>query len=292
MSRFCNLCGRRTVGAHFLYRRIEAEQEKGLVVCPHCEQDAQRCTICEIPIHPSVSHYGLCLSCAANVPICAACDQSIIGHAVYNCTNDAHYCEHCFEHLPHCAACGGAGHNGYQRHDGRFICAQCHETAVYDLATANNLYRRVMAVMSYHLGMRLKLRPALILVDRNQMLEILKQTSGQQMDKPEQVFGMFVQRHNKRGIYVQSDLPQILTIEVMAHEHAHAWQAENCPWLRDTLVIEGFAEWAAYRVLTILGAGKKAALMEERTDIYGQGLQLMLALERQGGAAAVFEACQ
>ena len=114
--------------------------------------------------------------------------------SVYNRASDAHYCKHCFEHLPHCAACGGAGHNGYQRHDGRFICAQCHETAVYDLATANNLYRRVMAVMSYHLGMRLKLRPALILVDRNQMLEILKQTSGQQLDKPEQVFGMFVQR--------------------------------------------------------------------------------------------------
>ena len=103
---------------------------------------------------------------------------------------------------------------------------------------------------------------------------------------------MFVQRHKKREIYIQSGLPQILTIEVMAHEYAHAWQAENCPWQQETLIIEGFAEWVAYRVLMLLGAGKKAALMEERTDIYGQGLQRMLSVEREGGTAAVFHACQ
>ena len=293
MSLFCNVCGGRTVGGHFLYRRIESQQKKGLVVCQDCEQHAERCTVCRIPIHPLVSHDGLCLTCAAEVPSCAACNKRIIGRAVYNRTNETHYCEHCFEYLPHCTACGGAvGDNGKKLIDGRFICAQCDKTAVYEFATANNLYRRVVAIMSYHLAMRLKSYPTLMLVDRNQMLRLLKQVSVQKTDKPEQVFGMFVQRHKKREIYIQSGLPQILTIEVMAHEYAHAWQGENCPRLQDPLIIEGFAEWAAYRVLTLLAAGKKAALMEERTDIYGQGLRWMLGLEREGGTAAVFHACQ
>ncbi len=293
MSFFCNVCGVRTAGGHFLYRRIEKTQKKGLVVCQDCEKHAKRCSMCRIPIHPLVSRDDLCLTCAREVPNCAACDKLISGRAVYNRTNEMHYCEHCFEFLPHCTACGGAvGQHGHKLADGRFICGQCHETAVYEFATANNLYRRVVAMMSYNLSMRLKSYPALILVDRNQMLQLLKQVSMQKTDKPEQVFGMFVQRHQQREIYIQSGLPQILTIEVMAHEYAHAWQAEYCPWLQDALTIEGFAEWAAYRVLTLLAASKKAALMEERADIYGQGLRRMLALEHEGGTAAVFHACQ
>ncbi|MGB0385198.1 MAG: hypothetical protein ACPGWR_10270 [Ardenticatenaceae bacterium] len=293
MSLFCNVCGRRTYGQHFVYQRMNAKQAKGLVVCLHCEDEAERCATCQIPIHSSVSYDGLCLSCAAQAPVCAACERRIIRQVVHNLSNDVYYCEHCFTHQPHCGVCGGAvGRKGHELHDGRFICAQCHQTAIYDLATAKNLYQRVIGIMSFHLKMPLKLRPALLLVDRNQMLEILKQTSPDDIDQPEQVLGIFVQRNERRDIYIQSGLPQILMIEVMAHEYAHAWQAENCPWQRKMLIIEGFAEWAAYRVLTILGAVKKAALMEWRTDIYGQGLQFMLTLERQGGAAAVFHACQ
>lgn len=130
--------------------------------------------------------------------------------------------------------------------------------------------------------------PALSLVDRNQMLALLAQVKDEDADQPELVFGLFVRRGRKRMVYVEYGLPQILMIQVIAHELAHAWQGENCPLLRDPLFREGFAEWVAYRALLALGAVKKAALMTQRTDLYGQGLQMMLALERGLARPACF----
>ncbi len=293
MGKFCNLCGRPTQGQYHIYRRLGSSLYKGLVVCEHCEREAQRCAVCRVPINPVVSPDGLCPACAVRVPRCVACGQLIRGPYVRNESNGAQYCETCFNHRPRCGVCGGAvGQGGYQLHDGRFICAQCHETAVYDAGKASNLYARVVGVVEQQLGLRLSIPPALSVVDHHHMLTLLEQMETNGPDKPDRVFGLFFRKGRKRTIYIEYGLPQILMIEVMAHEYAHAWQGENCPLLRDPLVREGFAEWAAYRVLTALGAVKKAALMERRMDLYGQGLQLMLALERQEGSAAVFEACR
>ena len=293
MGAFCNVCGKPTRGQYRIYRRLGFNLHKGLVVCERCEREAQRCAICRIPINPVVSPDGLCPICAARVPRCAACGQRIQGPYIRNESNGAEYCETCFNHQPRCGVCGGpVGRGGYQLHDGRFICAQCHETAVYDAGKANDLYERVVEIMDQQLGVRLNIHPALNLVDHNQMLALLEQMETDGADKPDRIFGLFFRRGRKRTIYVEYGLPQILMIEVMAHEYAHAWEGENCPLLRDPLVREGFAEWAAYRTLMALGAVKKASLMERRTDLYGQGLQLMLALERQGGTAAVFQACR
>ncbi|HID65237.1 MAG TPA: protein DA1 [Anaerolineae bacterium] len=292
-GKFCNLCGQPTKGQYNVYRRLGSDIHKGLVVCQRCEREARRCAICRIPISPVVSVNGLCPTCDTQVPRCAACGQRIQGHYIRNESNGAYYCETCFNHRPHCGVCGGAvGRGGYQLHDGRFICAQCHDTAVYDAGKAADLYEQVTGIMDQRLGMRLNMLPSLSLVDRNQMLALLEQTEISDTDDPDRVFGLFLRRGRKRTIYVEYGLPQILMIQIMAHEYAHAWQGENCPLLRDPFVREGFSEWAAYRVLVALGAVKKAALLEQRADLYGQGLQLMLALERQGGTAAVFQACR
>jgi hypothetical protein len=185
-----------------------------------------------------------------------------------------------------------AGPGSRPLHDGRRICAECHETAIYDGTRANELYARVLNIMAQDLRLQLSLQPALSLVDRDQMLALLAQTRSEDADRPDLVFGLFVRRGRKRAIYAETGLPQILLIQVLAHEAAHAWQGENCPLLRDPLFREGFAEWVAYRVLLTLGAVKKAALMEGRTDLYGQGLQAMLGLERAGGTEAVYGACR
>jgi hypothetical protein len=93
-------------------------------------------------------------------------------------------------------------------------------------------------------------------------------------------------------MYVVSGLPQILLIQTVAHEWAHAWQGENCPLLRDPLVREGFAEWVAYKTLQRMGASKKMALMEQQDGPYGQGLRKMLELERRGGLSGVLAFCR
>jgi len=293
MSRFCNVCGQPLRGRYQIYRRGDTAFAKGLVVCPRCERTAPRCAVCRVPIHPAASQEKLCPSCLAVAPVCASCGKRIHGRYYRNGANGAVYCEPCFRGQPRCDVCGGvAGPGSRQLHDGRHICADCHATAVYDDAKAGELYGRVLEIMARDLGLQLSIRPALSLVDRDQMLALLAQTKDEDTDRPELVFGLFVRHGRKRAVYVEFGLPQILMTQVLAHELAHAWQGENCPLLRDPLFREGFAEWVAYRVLLALGAVKKVALMEGRTDLYGQGLQAMLGLERAGGTEAVYGACQ
>lgn len=291
MKPFCNLCGQPTYGQGVVYRR--QSQRKGLVICLSCEDETKRCEICQIPVHPAMSEDGLCPTCAEHSHVCAACERRIKGRGYQNLANNVWYCEHCFTRQPRCGICSGAvGRKGKKLHDGRFICAQCDKTAIYEFERANVLYRRVIALTRYHLGIHLKNRPALVLADRQQMFDIIKQTSLHQPKNLDMIFGVFVRRNEKRDIYIETGLPQILMLQVMAHEYAHAWQSENSPRHQDPLIREGFAEWVAYRVLTTIGSVKKAALMEQRHDLYGQGLQLMLSLERKGGRRAVFERAQ
>jgi len=72
----------------------------------------------------------------------------------------------------------------------------------------------------------------------------------------------------------------------------HAWQGENCPLLHNTLIREGTAEWAAWKVLEALGERMQSSAMVSRTDIYGQGLRWALDLEKRAGSSAVLEACR
>lgn len=289
MSRFCNLCGGGLHGRYYVYRRRTIPGE--LIVCETCERFAPRCAACEIPLPPG-SEAEFCPRCQANLPTCVSCGKYITGPHYRN--GDQHtYCEACYQGCPRCDACGSpAVPGGFRLHDGRHICETCHHTAIFDQARAVEQYRRVINVMSSELRMTLGTRPGLVLVDRNQMVAEIAAAAeaGAALDAhPETIFGLYVRIGPHRVVYVEDGLPQILLIQVLAHELGHAWQADHCPLLHDRLFIEGFAEWTAYSVLNALGAVKKSALMLKRMDLYGQGLQAVLALEGQRGPGGVLE---
>ena len=211
MSHFCNLCGRPVRGSYRTYHRGDTTTGKGLIVCPNCERTAPRCAGCRVPIHPSASQDGLCPSCQTSTPRCASCGKRIQGRYYRNRAGDAIYCEVCFKGQPRCDVCGGvAGPGGYRLHDARHICADCHETAIYDGGKANELYARVLDLMARDLGLQLSVLPTLGVVDRNQMLGLLAQTKTDDANRPDLVFGLFVRRGRKRVIYVENGLPQIL----------------------------------------------------------------------------------
>ena len=54
-------------------------------------------------------------------------------------------------------------------------------------------------------------------------------------------------------------------------------------------IVEGFAEWVAYRVLLALGQQRDAARLTRRDDLYGKGLQYFIALEQRSGQQGVLQ---
>jgi hypothetical protein len=176
--------------------------------------------------------------------------------------------------------------------DGRRTCAHCHQTAVYDPAHAQELGQYVARVARERLGLSLNVGADFTLVDNRHLQRLAAEKSPDLRDGQDKIVGLFIHKGRKRVMYVLLGLPQILLIQTVAHEWAHAWQAENCPLLRDPLVREGFAEWAAYKTLQTMGAANKVALMEQQNGLYGEGLRRMIELERRDGVSGVLAFCR
>lgn len=202
-------------------------------------------------------------------------------------------CRRCQETAPRCDVCGvPMGGNHVHLPDGRRTCAHCHQTAVYDPSHAQTLFERVARVVAGQLGLGLNVGADFTLVDHQHLQRLAEKTSFDLHADPGRVVGLFIRKGRRRVMYVLSGLPQMLFIQTVAHEWAHAWQGENCPLLKDSLVREGFAEWAAYKTLQSMGAVKKMALMKRQNGLYGKGLRRMLELEQRDGVNEVLAFCR
>ncbi|MFB0535447.1 MAG: zinc-binding protein [Anaerolineae bacterium] len=290
-SKYCNICGRRIIGQGLVYRRSDEPAGERLTVCQRCGREAPRCAACQMPMSQGKAQGGLCLACQKGLPRCSLCGGPALGGCASLDNSLEIYCQDCFR-ASICDTCGRLCRDqGHRLHNGRRICPQCQQTAVYDPARASALFDQTIQIIQANLGLRLNVSTGFALIERNHLLALLDE-NGATDEKARRAMGLFRREGRKRVMCVERGLPQILMIQVMAHEYAHAWQGENCPLLRDPLTREGFAEWVAYKVLQAMGATKKMAVMERRGDLYGQGLRKMRGIEEQEGVEAVLQACR
>lgn len=165
--------------------------------------------------------------------------------------------------------------------DGRYICQQCHSTAIYRADDrAQRYYDQVIKTLDWRLGLRLRAIPKLRLVRQDNLARIAQEDGSK-------LLGLYSSQGNRANIYIIIGLPGNLFRETVAHELAHAWLFENAPHVSDLDLTEGFAEWVGYKVGQCLGDSFNPPLMKEKEGPYGRGLRRMLDLESQGGIAAV-----
>ena len=201
------------------------------------------------------------------------------------------YCSCCVEERPRCDTCARPVAALYWtlRH-GRKLCDRCQSTSVTQPAHSHALYKRVRADLVRILGIRLGEPCQLKVAGRRQMLQLIDKSTLYTLDADSRArcFGLFLREGRHRAIFVEYGLPQIVLLEVIAHEYAHAWQSERCPPDLSPEIQEGFAEWVAFKLLQHWGCRHRTARMLRRDDVYGRGLQMMLRWEMEGGTSAVF----
>jgi hypothetical protein len=175
--------------------------------------------------------------------------------------------------------------------DGRAICGVCQQTAIVDAGQAKSLFDQTISIIQNTLGLSLHIGVRFVVTDRIGLRAQVEKMQPGLAHEADRVLGVYVRNGRHRTIYVQNGLPRILLAQVISHEWGHAWQMENCPLVRNILIVEGFAEWLAYKVLQAMGAVKKMALMTARRDLYGEGLRLMLSRETREGVSGVVALC-
>lgn len=285
--KYCHLCGSPLLLAYTRY-------SSGLVVCPQCEQRAPRCASCQQPAREltAVDHTQVCRHCLSTLPRCAACGKPIIGHYFRFGDSPKPYCATCSEQRPICPICGAPlGPDGQRLSKGQYRCGECAQTLVLDDQSAQALYQMVVQQAGAIFDRDVRQMPLLRIVDPAELAvvrqrhEHLTPTIGATR---QHVLGFFEQQGPARTIYIERALPRATLIGTLAHEYAHAWQADYAPQQQSALQREGFAEWLSYRVLVALGHTREAARATRREDDYGRGLRHFIALEQQHGRQAVF----
>ncbi len=291
MSEYCQFCGKPIQGKPNLFHHNLWQPGQMLRVCHNCLSQNPRCQICGIPMANNMQ--PVCPTCNQNLLVCLGCSKAILTPRYYEIAGKSPYCQSCSQTPPSCDICGQPFlEKRWQLSDGRQYCEQCYGTTINDLKTANDLLRDVHSRMENLFQFQLNVPTSLSLVDRNQLAEVMRSQNTVLLEPPEQTLGIYARKGIKRGIYVQTGLPRILFIQICAHELMHAWQGENCPLLHNPVVREGLAEWAAYRVLEILGEKRQGSIMLQRTDMYGQGLRWALQQESKAGWESLLETCR
>ena len=273
-GQWCNLCGARlsSTGLH------------------HTPAFGHQRQISWLDAAGKISVWSLCVQCYNLRLRCSACNMQVGSEGVMLEGERGVYCGHCFESRPRCDTCGRpVGPHYWSRPDGRKLCDRCQSTAVSDAQYAHALYRRVRAALDRELGLSLHEPCQLKLVNRRQLAGLIDKSSLYSLDAAsrDRCFGLFMREGRHRAIFVEYGLPQMVLMEVMAHEFAHAWQSEQCPGDLPQETQEGFAEWMAYKLLEGWGCWKRIDRMLRREDIYGRGLRMVLQWEQAEGQAGV-----
>jgi len=173
--------------------------------------------------------------------------------------------------------------------DGRPVCAPCQITAIDDPVTARAIYEQVIQIVTSALGLRVYVRPGFALYSCAGMAALQEHIPHPEFDANtnHHLLGAYIKLGARREIVVETGLPRLMMTKVIAHEYGHAWQGENCPFLLDPVLLEGFCEWIAFRVLGVAGATEAQKYQRTVSGFYGDALRVVLAIEETGGASSV-----
>ncbi len=281
----CHICGR-VIPADAKYYQVKGGKE---VYCEHCYNEAPRCRLCNLPTAPGDidPETGACQRCLAKLPRCKACGKPIIGTAYTFPFASGIFCAQCKNTRPACYVCGVPVGDQYWKYpDGRIICGECGDRAVVDVSEIQRIMQDVQTTTESRLGMKIR-TPYTLRVEK---LGGLPRSGAGTHDPtlPDQSplygkeLGLYRRTGNQSEIFLLFGLPPELLYETAAHEYAHAWQVEVCPFDLPPDLREGFAQWVAADVLRAKGYTNALAKLEARKDSpYGTGYQQLRRLRLQ-----------
>lgn len=302
---YCDQCGNRIKeGASY----ITSGSEK---YCDYeCyEKSLPRCAVCGKPVKVGYVSEGKnycsekCLS--TTWEICSLCGKRVNKGVHFGNKDGIFYCSDCAE-KPVCSGCG-LPNDCSVLPDGRNICNKCQSSAVTSLRESIGMIREVRKIMKEEFDIFTDNDIKYRLVDNNE----LRKLSGHS----EMELGLFQHEEWKNTeiitkkrlgikigeekniimsdsftIFILTSLPAEKFYDVAAHELAHDWMEMYYPNIRDKVIIEGWAEYAASLVNSFFGREHLNEQKKYNNDpVYGNGYRLLSKIAKNGGKGKVIE---
>ncbi|MBI1390396.1 MAG: hypothetical protein GC154_18315 [bacterium] len=296
-AKYCSICQKRIEGRYYQFTEKDGKGQPSLY-CATCYAHAPKCVVCNRPTPRERldAASGACLDCLKDLPVCKACGVAIVGRYYEFEHTDGKYCENCKRNRPACYTCGvPVGKNYWKFDDGRSICEDCHARAIFDKDQIVKIMDEVEQLLQRRYNMVLKTRFQLSVQPLNStsLTQARKAKEGLSDASPlvGAELGLYRNVNGQAEIFLLYGLPREMIYETAAHEYAHAWHYEqDCPFDQSLDIKEGFAQWAAAKILEIKGFKQALEKLEDRRDrYYGTGYQRFKAVEKKLGVRGVFD---
>lgn len=276
----CSFCGKLLTGRYYNF------PELNLKLCENCNTTIKRCSLCGRPDKNPVriGNKYICNICYNKLDKCHVCGNPITGEYMwFDNDKSKKYCPMCVKKYPHCADCGApAGPFSTKLDDGRILCPDCYRTAYFQPEHVSAIKKKVTSYLESMLDMKINHKIRFVLEGRG---FIKKKSKGISSD----VNGLFYRQNGNFEIYVLYGLRAKELYQVLPHEIAHAWMAENCTSEISVEEAEGFAQWVAYHALGYFGFKDYRKILLEGESVYAKGLRRMMEIEENKGLKAVFD---
>lgn len=149
----------------------------------------------------------------------------------------------------------------------------------------DKLSETVLSVMRNDLGLDIN-GDIRVMLSRRSSIDI-NSNAEPLTNRQSDAIGKYRYLADRHEIFVSRNVTVARTIRILGHELGHAYYEENYRQYKSAIYREGFAEWVSYKTLRQLGYSKEASAIRRRSDVYGQGLKIMLQAEKAGGAENV-----
>ena len=271
-------------------------------------KSAQRCVVCGNPITDGYTKDGKvycsmkCLS--TTFPKCVVCGKRSIKGVLIEGDPSKFVCQECAQ-KPKCFSCGMPG-DTKRMDDGRFICQTCAKTAIYNYSNAEEIFNSVRTLLREKLELSTKHPIVMSLVGLDRLSKMSGKSPGEGMEMGLFDYSGILETHvtgemdshgNMRKLNESSQrvdeswkilvlygLPEARLGEVFAHELAHDWMQEFCPNIKDLKLKEGWAEYIAWKMNSIMGNSSLNSRIEKNPDpIYGDGFRMMKKIADRDG---------
>jgi len=260
----------------------------GKAICSQCYASLPKCVHCDDVIfgksYLTDKNRKLCKKCfqlyKAGSNVCHICGIPIENDYYTLISLGKKICKECIKKFPLCDCCNKPIVGESFVKDFRFICADCYRNIVIYEDKLPQMAAEVKNIMKKVLNMEIK-----------HDIEIKMLSAKEMKDKRGTVnWGYFYRYGDTFQIKILRYLTKANIYKVLAHELAHAWQAENCPKNCKKRFLEGFAEWVAYKVLISLGEVQEAERMETRMwGDYLEGFKKFKKIEEKYGISKIFQ---
>ncbi|MDH4128579.1 MAG: hypothetical protein OEV44_07505, partial [Spirochaetota bacterium] len=243
------------------YYRLDQFQK---VYCELCYSKNSKCQVCGLPSLEVylVQDLKVCIDCYSNKYSCRACSRDIKGKELkYIWGIQGFFCISCINSKTKCSHCRFPVYSKdslLEVDKDIHLCESCQGISILSEEVAKNVIINIARILYIKMGIQLVKNIDLKLITRKEMKDLYIENGNdiQLIGNENENFNLlgFTKRDgNSVKIFVVNGLILSNFVSVLTHEYARAWQLKFCSKHIGRVIWEGFAEWTATKMLSLLG---------------------------------------